>query len=119
MSTRKGASNRKVIGGRRSTEPFTGYEDTYGAPNYNTIGENSIVLPPVHQSQKLPKRGLVNERTANKISHLKKKHMQELQRYLELEEERDEERDRKLGEASSTEEREVLENLFGKERAET
>lgn len=121
-NTRKVSSTRntKTIAGRRSTEPFTGYEDTYGAANYNTIGENSIVLPPVHQSQKLPSsKKVVTDRNAAKIAQLKRKQMEELQRALEMEEKKDEERDRKLEQAENEEERQVLEAIFGKERAET
>ena len=80
------------------------YEDTYGAANYNTIGENSIVLPPVHQSQKLPSsKKVVTDRNAAKIAQLKRKQMEELQRALEMEEKKDEERDRKLEQAENEE----------------
>ena len=121
-NVRKASSTRntKTIAGRRSTEPFTGYEDTYGAANYSTIGENSIVLPPVHQSQKLPSsKKVVSDRNAAKIAQMKRKQMEELQRMLDLEEKNDEERDKMLEKTENEEERKELEVVFGKERAET
>lgn len=50
---------------------------------------------------------------------MKRKQMEELQKVLEIEEHKDEERDRKLDDTQNEEERRALEIMFGRERAET
>ena len=53
------------------------------------------------------------------MANVKRRQMEELERVLEEEERKDQERDRRLEGVRSVEEREALEVIFGKERAQT
>ena len=62
---------------------------------------------------------MISERQATKLANVKRRQMEELERVLEEEERKDQERDRRLEGVRSVEEREALEVIFGKERAQT